>query len=262
VSAWKIPLSDYYAVFFNQNSNPLLKDQNIRSALMAAIDKKRLIDEVLSGNGTPADAPGFASGSVSAGNYSGFSEEAARKTITDFKAKNKNEQINLTLSVPDVNFLKKTAEFLRDSWQKIGVDQINILTFNPGDPTNSTIKSRDYEMLLFGNILENPTDLFPFWHSSQKLHPGLNLALYQNLKLDGLTESIRQTTDGTKQSELLSQAQSLILKDQPAVFLFSLPYTYIHTNELGGFSTNFMTSPADRFRNVSDWYVAQVRVIK
>ena len=54
----------------------------------------------------------------------------------------------------------------------------------------------------------------------------------------------------------------MILNDQPAVFLFSLPYTYIHTKDLGGFNENFLTSPAERFENVSSWYVAQVLVVK
>jgi len=262
LAAQKIPLSDYYAVFFNQNSNPLLKDQNVRNALISAVDKDQIIKEVLSGNGTNIDAPGFTSTSSITGDNSSFDQDSARQSVNAFKIKNKNEQIVITLSVPDVEFLKDVAEVLKDSWQNVGVDQVNIVTFNPSDPTDATIKSRNYEMLLFGNILENPVDIFPFWHSSQKLYPGSNLALYQNLKVDNLIETIRQTSDPSKQSNLLTQAQSTIMNEQPAVFLFSLPYTYIHTKDLGGFNENFLTSPAERFKDVSSWYVAQVLVIK
>jgi ABC-type transport system substrate-binding protein len=117
-------------------------------------------------------------------------------------------------------------------------------------------------MLIFGNILENPKDVFPFWHSSQKIYPGLNLALYQNSKADGIIESVRQTTDEAKQEDLLSQAQKIIANDVPAAFLFSLPYTYIHSNDLGGLTDGFLTNPANRFSNISDWYVATIKVIK
>jgi ABC-type transport system substrate-binding protein len=161
-----------------------------------------------------------------------------------------------------VDFLKKTAEILKSGWEGAGVDQVSLKTFNPGDPGNATVKSRDYEMLLFGNVLENPLDLFPFWHSSQRIYPGLNLALYQNQKADTLIETVRQTGDEVKQRETLEQIQNAILGDVPAAFLFSLPYTYVHSGDLGGFSETSVTNPAEKFRNVNLWYVAQVRVIK
>ncbi len=258
----KLAMSDYYAVFFNQNSNPILKDDSIRAALTAAIDKDQIVKEALNGNGTDINAPGSVPGNPPNGDNSGYDENAAKKLISDFKTKNKNEQINIVLTIPDVDFLKKTAELIKSDWQNIGVDQIGIKTFNPDDPADGTVKSRDYEMLLFGNVLENPTDLFPFWHSSQRIYPGFNLALYQNQKVDNLIETIRQTGDEAKQKDLLSQTQSAILADAPAIFLFSLPYTYIHTSDLGGFNENFITNPAEKFSNVDKWYVDQVRVIK
>lgn len=259
----EIPMSDYYAVFFNQNSNPILKDDNIRSALTAAIDKNEISERALNGVGAPIDVPGFASmDPASYGDNSSFNEDSARTLITDFKTRNKNEQIVLSLTVPDVEFLKTTADIIKEDWLKVGVDQVNVKTFNPGDPSDNTIKSWDYEMLLFGNILQNPADLFPFWHSSQKIYPGLNLALYQNSKADNLIETIRQTSDESKRKDLLAQVQKTISNDEPAAFLFSLPYTYVHTNDLGGFNRSFITAPAQRFDNVSGWYVAQVRVIK
>ncbi|MGC9610898.1 MAG: ABC transporter substrate-binding protein [Minisyncoccia bacterium] len=259
----KVPMSDYYAVFFNQNSNPLLKDAGIRSALIASIDKNEIIEKALGGDGVPVDNPGFISyDPASFGDNSSFNKDSAVQTIAAFKARNKNEAINIALTVPDADFLKKTAEIIKNDWLAAGVDQVNIITFNPSESTDATIKSRDYEMLIFGNILENPTDIFPFWHSSQKIYPGFNLALYQNSKTDGIIESVRQTEEEAKQKDLLSQAQKIIANDAPAAFLFSLPYTYIHSNDLGGLTENFLTNPANRFMNISDWYVATVKVIK
>ncbi|TSA44288.1 peptide ABC transporter substrate-binding protein [bacterium] len=262
VTEEKLPMPDYYAVFFNQNSNPLLKDKNIRTALASAIDKKRILDEALGGKASIVSAPGFASMDSMSGNNSNYNPDSAKQIISDFKTRNKNERINITLTVPDVGFLNKTAELIKNDWRDAGVDQVNINVFNPSDPTKATIKSRDYEMLLFGNILENPVDLFPFWHSSQRLYPGFNLALYQNSKADNLFENIRQTNDQLKQKDLLNQAQNMILSDLPAVFLFSLPYTYIHTSDLGGFNPDLITTPSEIFKNVNKWYVAQVKIIK
>ena len=38
--------------------------------------------------------------------------------------------------------------------------------------------------LLFGQVLGIIPDPFPFWHSSQKIYPGLNLSGYSNKKVD------------------------------------------------------------------------------
>ncbi len=258
----KIPMSDYYAVFVNQNSNSLLGDKNIRVALSHAVDRKKILDEALGRDGRAVSVPGFASMDSMPDQNSGYDPEKARQLISDFKTKNKNERIEVTLSVPDVEFLEKTADLLKSDWEAAGLDRVSVKVFNPNDSADATIKSRDYEMLLFGNVLENPRDLFPFWHSSQRLYPGFNLALYQNQKADNLLESVRQTNEDAKQKDALSQAQKIILGDAPAVFLFSLPYTYIHTNDLGGFRSDLIVSPPDILKNVNAWYVAQVRVIR
>ena len=261
VTEQKLAMSDYYAIFFNQNSNPILKDDGIRAALESAVDKDQIIKEALNGGGTDVNAPGFV-GNPPIGDNSNYNEDAAKKMISDFKAKNKNEQIDIVLTIPDVDFLEKTAALIKTDWENIGIDQVGIKTFNPDDPSDGTLESRDYEMLLFGNVFENPADLFPFWHSSQRIYPGFNLAIYQNQKVDNLIETIRQTNDEGTQANLLSQAQNAILNDGSAIFLFSLPYTYIHTSDLGGFNNDLVTNPAERFRNANEWYISQIRVIK
>ncbi|MEK7626576.1 MAG: ABC transporter substrate-binding protein [Patescibacteria group bacterium] len=254
----KTPISDYYALFFNQNSNPLLKEKNIRLALSYAVNQDEIIREALNGAAGKTDALGLAS--------PGYNPELAKQMLADFKARNKNEAIDLTITIPDAEFVKKTAELIKKYWEEAGADQVRIITFNPSEPGNATVKSRDYEILLFGNILENPNDIFPFWHSSQSLYPGLNLALYNNQRADNLIESVRQTADETKQKDLADQARKTVLADAPAIFLFSLPYIYVHSADLGGFirpsADDFLVSPADKFMNVNEWYVVEVRVIK
>ncbi|MCL4399829.1 hypothetical protein M1506_00960, partial [Patescibacteria group bacterium] len=182
--------------------------------------------------------------------------------ISQYKSKNKNSQITVTISVPDVDFLKKTADMIKNDWQSIGIDTVNVQVVDMNDPINSPLKTRDYDVLLFGNFLQNEEDLFPFWHSSQKMYPGLNLAGYQNQKADNLMEQIRGTSDETTRQTMLSALGSIIKNDNPAAFLFSLPYFYIHSNELRGFDLSNLKSPRDLFNNVEKWSIAEVRVIK
>ncbi len=259
----RIPAPNYYAVFFNQNNNPVLKDNSLREALIEAVDQNAIVQDVLNGDATPVYGPHlvFQNGTMTTGSSTTNIADAASR-IAAFKAKNKNEAIAFTLSVPDAPFLKQVAETLKKAWTDAGVDEVTIQTFNPNDPSDTTVSSRSYDALLFGNVFQNPDDLFPFWHSSQRTYPGYNLALYANQGVDTAIETARETQNNSTRTGAIAEEVAQITNDTPALFLFSLPYTYIHTPSLHGFSLQSITVPADRFNQVEKWYVAQVRVLQ
>ena len=117
-------------------------------------------------------------------------------------------------------------------------------------------------MIIFGNVLRNNPDIFSFWHSSERFYPGLNLALYDNKKVDALLESIRTNSDETKRNEELFQLQKMIIQDQPAIFLYSPTYLYVGPKNLGGFEEKTIATPSDRFESVNLWYLETTRVFK
>jgi peptide/nickel transport system substrate-binding protein len=225
-----------YALFFNPNVNPLLKDKKIRYALTKAIDKEKLIRSVF-------------------GNSIQATEQERLETLGQ-------NNLELTIILPNIDFLRKTAAFIQRSWQEAGIPKVNVIELPPNELINDIVRYRKYEILLFGQILENPQDLFPFWHSSQRFHPGLNLALYENKKVDGLVEKARQEFKEDIRLAQLEEAKRLIIEDAPAIFLYTLPYTYVHSEKLRGFGKELITNPAQRFDNIAEWYVRAARVIK
>jgi len=246
-----------YSIFFNSNNNPVLKDKSVRLALSLSVPKERIVNEVLGEEARIADSPfGDIFGENSPLEY----DPESAKTLLE----ESGEDVNLTLVVPDMPFLAETADMVREAWTDIGVSNVTIVLRKPGDILETVIKPNNYEVLIFGNVLEIPEDLFPFWHSSQRVYPGLNLAFYKNDQVDKLIESVRETGDPEKQKELIELVEAFILDDVPAVFLFSLPYTYTHSDSLGGFlgENDLIVSPSDRFKNVAGWYVKRARVFK
>jgi peptide/nickel transport system substrate-binding protein len=259
----KITIPRYYAVFFNQVINPLLKDKDLRTALAIAIPKDKIIREVTAGEGKNIAGPLIRelAGLPATDQTNSYDPERAKQLIDAIKPKAENGKIAFNLIVPQIDFLEKTAALIKESWSSIGVET-NVIVLNPGDMAEQVVKTRNYEMVLFGNILENPADLFPFWHSSQRFYPGLNLSVYQNADVDKLIETVRQTNDESKRKDLLERADDLISADQPAIFLFSLPYYYIHTDRLEGFKNDPIVVPADRFNGVNKWNLIRARVWK
>lgn len=253
-------LPNYYAVFFNPTANPVLADRNLRAALAEAINVPAILNAL---PGAQAAAGPWLGAPQSASTTSAtYDPTNASAAIAAWKSKNKGAAIDITLTVPNVDFLVQAADEIASDWQAAGADSVQVQTFDPQDPTDTTVESRNYEALLFGNVFENANDLFPFWDSSQANYPGTNLALYQNPKVDTLIEAARATTNTTTQATDLLLAQNDILSDAPAAFLFSLPYHYYHTANLGGLETGPISAPGDRFLSVSGWYVQKVKVLQ
>jgi len=257
-----MPMPRYYAVFFNASVNPQLKNKKLRYALSEAIDKKELTRLLFKENGLTIESPFIQP--VKTEDFLSFDPEDAKRRLAAIK-NFKPEEIELNIAIPEISFLQTTAEFIKKSWQDIGFTKTNIITFGTEEIVGNVIKTRNYEILLFGQSLENPLDLLPFWHSSQRFYPGSNLALYENSKVDALIETVRQRYQPENPASINPQLQELenqITKDAPAIFLYSLPYVYVHNEKLKGLETMTITNPADRFRNISAWHILSARVIE
>lgn len=272
--AFKLP--NYYAVFINQSRNPLLKETGFRKVLAATAPRETIVQVALGNLGSPEWGPiptetDLADKEVlEIHKFTTSAEEILDslgwkldETKTGFRKKTvgKTEtELQLTLTVPEIDFLVKTAEELKKEWEKYGI-KINILPVSQED-IKEVIKNRDYELVLYGNVLNERLDLNSFWHTSQRFHPGLNLSLYASREADKLIEKLDGIDNIYSAKEDWSKLQRIIAEDFPAAFLFSLDYIYIANTNLKGVEVKLISEPADRFDSVSKWHLKTVRVLK
>ncbi len=242
-----------YAIFINESINPALKSQTMRRALRDALDKTKM-------PGIPIEGPIIHIPQIPPENK--MSEGEVREYIE--KRRSVEGEIVLNLVIPDVDFLKETGEIIKTAWENAGIDSVNLIILRSEDVLESVLRPGNYEMLLFGTIAEIPEDLFPFWHSSERFYPGLNLSLYKNTRADGLMEKIRKTADETERAGLVEELQDIIKNDAPAIFLYTIPYTHVHIKKLqiAPPETAWISSPSQRFEHIEKWYVKRARIIK
>jgi peptide/nickel transport system substrate-binding protein len=276
IYAW--PTSAYYAVFFNQSINLGLQDPAVRQALSVAIDRNALVSAALGGNGTPEYGP--IPQAAASYNSAVASSSAASTTLAESLLDNAGWIVSssspfrsktirgvtvplvVNLTVPQISFLTNTANYLQNAWQAIGV-QVNITSDSSNDIVNRLIPARNYESLLFGNVLGPSSDLYSFWDSSQDFAPGLNLSLYNNPTVNLLIERARQNPNAASSSQELATAQTDIIANYPAIFLYSPNYVYVTNKNVQGISTStLLTDPSDRFREIESWYLNTARVLK
>ncbi len=278
---WKveqISLPRYYAVFFNANKNRVLSDKNVRQALSSAIDKNLIISQVLFGQANPLNTPissGFIgySEELNKNNYdlnaslallekSGWVDSDQDGTREKTYSKEKTEtELTLKLVLPKNKQLEQVAELIKSSWQKLGV-KVEWGSLALRDLEKDYLKERNYESVLFGNMLGVDPDLFAFWHSSQRNDPGLNLSLYGNVSLDALLEETRQTSNQDTRLTNLTKIQDILLSDSPAVFLYNPYYLYANSSTLKGNSIKIANYPSERLSDISQWYLYTKRVFK
>ncbi len=232
----------YYAIFINQDLVPQLKNVENRRLLSQTINREQLVKEVFKNFAVPLFGP--------------TPENKIKKTDREFLP----ETININLIVPDLPIFIKTAELIKNDWIKIGVN-LTLKSLSAAE-IQEIIKDRSYEMILFGNTLSEPQDLYSFWHSTRRFHPGLNLSLYKNKEADNLMEKIRLEENREKRSYDFKRLVEIITDESPAIFLYSSSYLYIHSPKLNGFIETEATILSDRLNSANQWYIKTARKFK
>lgn len=286
-----VTLPRVFGVFFNQNHAAVLADASVRAALNAALDKQAIVDAVLGGYGTTLDGPvppntTTGRGAVATAPHAfSASAAAAPATTTIDQAKldaaraileqggwsfapaststpadglagtwtKKSAPLRFTIATADEPELVATAKQAVAAWRRLGVD-VTLQVYPLSEFNNTVLRPRDYDAILFGEVVGRSLDLFAFWHSSQRNDPGLNLAMYTNSHADEYLSEARAERSPAARAKLYAQFAAAVEKDQPAVFLYAPQFLYLVPTGIHGVVLGSLTMPADRFLNAYQWY--------
>lgn len=198
---------------------------------------------------------------LKAGN--GMVKERTRQKLNEICFERKEERWDLKFSITttDQPILVETAEILKEQWERLGL-AVEIKKVKIEELKREILPKKNYDALLFGQVLNFFADPFPFWHSSQKGEGGFNLSNYENKKADEVLEEIRKTVDEKKKKEKLEEFQEIIIQDFPAVFLYNPDYLYFHSEKLNTGGGKIIFTPSQKFNNIAEWYLKTKRVIK
>ncbi|KPJ55824.1 hypothetical protein AMJ49_06280 [Parcubacteria bacterium DG_74_2] len=196
-------------------------------------------------------------------NGTGIVGKSTRAKLNELCASPKIETLTLQFTLATVNQtqLIEVANILKEQWKPLGIE-IEIEIFEPSQLSQDVLKPRNYELLLFGEVLGSIIDPFPFWHSSQKQDPGLNLALYENEKVDKLLEEARQSLNGEVRKEKYQEFQDIIIEDIPAIFLYTPDFLYFAAQKIKGVEQGMIVDPSKRFSGIENWHIKTKRTWK
>ena len=271
MSYHELELPQYTALFMNQKKNAFLKDKKIRQALAYSIDKQRLIDTALMGRGLTINSPilpsqiGFRDDlseyKYDIGKARALLEEAGwQRNEAGIYAKD-GAELAISLTTVEHSENRIVAEELEKLWRDAGF-AVKLEIVSASEIQGNIIRQRNYDILLYGEIVGADPDPFPFWHSTQVEHPGLNLSQFKNNESDALLESARFTSDKKTREEKYKEFQKILNEELPAIFLYAPMYTYVQDKRIKNFGVSGLIVPADRFNNVTEWYLKTKKSIR
>ena len=271
------PLPRVLAVFFNQNQQPIFSSSLVRKALALVVDKQSIVDKVLLGYGVPLNSP-LPDGTLGAYSLRPSRESAdsrtpeerlssARELLTKDgwsfatttntwtkTVKKVKQTLAFDLATSEALELKSVSTELQSAWAALGVP-VNVRVFATGDLKETIVRPRKFDALFFGQVLGLGGDPYPFWHSSQRLDPGLNIASYVNTRVDKILDDARTEADPLKREKLYSSFSDEITKDTPAIFMYAPEFLYVLPKNVQGLSLGSITIPSERFLNIYEWYI-------
>lgn len=263
-----------FGIFINtQNKNSILNQPQIAKVVDNAIDKQYIIDSVLNGFGVVSDLPLPANLSQEISkpkeNYDiqktlesngwKLDENNIWTKTTTVKKETTSTQLAFTITTSDTPELRLGAEKIAENLREKGI-LVNIISYD-NTTLEEKIKNREYEALYYGIQIVRESQVYAFWHSSQREHPGLNISLYTNSRVDTILENIQKEKDLTKRKNEWEKFAEIFKGDLPAIFIYSPSYTYIHRNKILFEMPEYLNTASDRFINITNWYLQTEKVL-
>jgi len=286
----KLDLTQILSLSFNPKENSFLEKKSTRQALAYAIDKERIVQEVFSGDASVVDSPivknsfalkndlkkysydketaiellekdNWSLATISPSDLLGDDDEAKLKKklgeghwMTRENENKETEYLRIDISIINTPDNLAVAEKIKKYWQAVGI-KTNIKEYKSKEMNNDIIPNRKYDALLYSQSLSFDPDVYAFWHSSQAVTGGNNIANYHNSEVDVLLSEARQFSDEGKRQELYFKFQELLNDEVPAIFISSPKYDYVQKKDIKNFNVTSISVPSDRFSNISDWYI-------
>jgi len=261
------PMSGYTLVYLNlQNPNlPFFKEVAVRQALLYALDRQSLVDTVLYGQGMVAHSPilpGTWAYDPEVKQYT-YDPERAGQLLDEAGWKDTDsdgvrDRDGVKLAFVLLGDDKEMIEAISQAWAKIGV-QATPQTVTLAGLTGDFLVPRTFDAALVHWELSGDPDPYPLWHSTQ-IKNGQNYAGWDNRSADVAIEQARSLTDREQRRGYYVEFQRTFAEEVPALLLYYPVYTYGVRSKVHDVQMGPLNSPADRFRNIANWYIVTKRV--
>lgn len=267
------PMPRIFGIYLNEPKKTLFSNPVVREALDSTIPREEIAAQVFSGYANPeiGPFPGLARPdglpedkhlllAEAMLEKDGWVKNADGVYAKTNKKTKQTEVLSFAISLPDIPELTASAQLIEAAWNRLGA-KIELKTYDLGTFTSDILASRNFDTVFFGQVTGRDPDPYPFWHSSQKTR-GTNIAQYADKKVDARINDLSHTVDAAGRAIILSEINTMIMNDRPALFTYSPGFVYVTDRAVKGITLPLMTTAAERFSGIERWYTSSERVWK
>jgi peptide/nickel transport system substrate-binding protein len=261
----RIPEMTMVLLNLGESGPTYFQDVAVRKALMTALNRTWMIDQVMDGQAIMAHTP------IMLGSWAYFPEvekyeynpEDAVKLLrangyglaseNSLVREKDGESLSFDLIYPDDERYSQLAEMIREYWSEIGV-QANLLPVQPDVMVREYLVPRNYQAALVDlSLYDSPDpDPYPFWHQAM-ITNGQNYSQWDDRRASEYLERARVTPDHFERSRLYRNFQIHFTRELPALPLFFEVFNYPIDQQVRGVQLGSLYNPADRFDNIYLW---------
>jgi peptide/nickel transport system substrate-binding protein len=272
LSLYSAPLAGYNLIYLNLDRG-IFQDRAVRQAMMWALDRQKLIDEALGGQGIVIHSPILPNSWAYEPNVQQYKfdprkakamlEEAGWVDGDGDGVREKGQlKLEFTLATNEDDPTRvRMIQAVADQLQNVGIRAVP-QTAGWEELVGQMLRLRRFDAILSGwqNLPPDP-DPYPYWHSSQASEDGLNFANYINQEVDLLLQDARSTSDRERRIELYRRFQEIFSQEVPSLLLYQPVYNYAVDDSVNNVQIGPLYNAGQRLNTVSKWYIATQRML-
>lgn len=255
---------------FFRSSEGILAEKPVRQALVQAVDTDKVRAQLsYAARAVTQPILNGRLGYDEASGQLGYDPQAAAKLLNDTGwvqpkpgavREKDGAKLEFTLFAESNHETARVSRTLQQQWRDIGVNAR--VELQDASEFQATLSQHSYDALLRGISIGPDPDVFVYWHSSQAdlLAKGrLNYSEYKSSAADSALEQARTRIDPTLRAAKFKPFLAAWRDEAPALGLYEPSFLYITRQPVYGLEAHPINTAADRFANVEDWMVRQVK---
>lgn len=216
---YKSVMGTYYAGF-NLNSNSIfVKDSEVKYAFNLAVNKKKIIDEILGGLGEEAKGP-MPSNMVDNEYLSGFgyNPRLAREILNKKRASIGNTKLKILIrDESSESTFSKIAEFIINDLKEVGIECVIDKVSSDKYHNPESIKRSD---LFLSRWISDTGDMDNFLQPMFNPANVTDFTGYNNSEVTEMMNKAKEIVNPQKRVQMYKDLQKIIVEDSPWIFLY------------------------------------------